>query len=134
MIISKENGALIITAEDSFDWMELFDQGTENEFVLELDEETLDLLCPQWRENLDEQKPFECLSDDLIKDIKYIHIIFTEKLEDLEGEGIYEVVEHKIDPADQAYRDEFDIEPEYEQFQHLAGMAIFKVTPDLPEV
>ena len=134
MIVSKENDTLIITAEDSFDWMELFDCGLENEIILELDEETLNLLCPQWRDDFDKQKPFDCLKVDLIKDIKRIHIMFTEKLEDLEGAGIYEVIEHKLEPSDHVYRDEFGIEPEYEQFQHLAGIAIFKLTPDLPEV
>lgn len=134
MIISKENETLIFTAEDSFDWMELFDCGLDNQFILELDEDTLDLLCPQWRDGFDEQKPFVCLKDDLIKDIKQVQVIFTENLDDQDGEGIYEVVESKLEAADHVYREEFRIEPEYEHFQHLAGVAIFKVSPDLPEV
>jgi len=134
MIISRVKDQIILTAEDTFDWMELFDCGLDNQFNLELDEDTLDLLCPQWRDGFDEQKPFDCMKDDLIKDIKQIHVIFTENLDDQEGDGIYEVVESKLEAADHVYREEFGIEPEYEHFQHLAGVAIFKVTPDLPEV
>lgn len=54
-------------------------------------------------------------------------------IEDMGGEGFYDVVECKFDLVKE-YIEEYCENPNYERFLNLVGIATFKVTPGLPEV
>lgn len=53
MIISRTNDQLIITAEDTFDWMELFDSGIDNNITFEVDGDNLEFFCHDWESYFD---------------------------------------------------------------------------------
>lgn len=131
MILSRENDILEINVENDIDWIDLFDKGDYNEIMFEIEEETLDLFFPGWESYIDKDRPFETLRKEDGK-IKTIRIQLSPDLKHLGGDGIYEVVEYRCDLADEAYRDEFGLEPTYDEFLHLTGTVYYKVTPDLP--
>ena len=133
MIISRTNDQLIITAEDTFDWMELFDSGIDNNITFEVDGDNLEFFCPGWETYIDQDKPFDSLRVDDAMQIKSIHILMADNLANLEGEGFYDVVACKFDLVKE-YIEEDSEEPNYERFLELVGTVTFKVTPDLPVV
>ena len=133
MIISRVNDQITITAEDTFDWMEIFDNGLENEILFEVDGDNLEFFFPNWESYIDQDNPFDSLRVDEVKQIKSIHILLADNLANLEGEGFYDVVECKFDLVKE-YIEEDGEEPSYERFLDLVGTVHFKVTPDLPEV
>jgi len=55
MIISRTNDQLIITAEDTFDWMELFDSGIDNNITFEVDGDNLEFFCHDWESYFDQK-------------------------------------------------------------------------------
>lgn len=92
MIILRVKDQIILTVEDTFDWMELFDNWFENEIVLEVDGDNLEFFCPGWESYIDQDKPFESLRVDDTKQIKSIHILLADNLANLDGEGFYDMV------------------------------------------
>ena len=133
MLISRAKDQLIITAEDTFDWMEIFDCGLDNKIMFQVDGDNLDLFCPDWETYIDQEKPFDSLRVDDVKQIKSLHILLAPNIEDMGGEGFYDVVECKFELVKE-YIEEDGEEPNYERFLNLVGTVTFKVTPDLPEV
>lgn len=77
MIISRTNDQLIITAEDTFDWMELFDSGIDNDITFEVDGDNLEFFCPDWETYIDHNKPFDSLRVDDAKQIKSLNIMLA---------------------------------------------------------
>ncbi len=129
---SKET--VVLTIENMWDWMELFDNGVENEIEFELDAEDLDVFFPDWDTYIDENKPFDTLKMEDIKAIKTLHILIAtevQEVEDLEGEGIYEVVGCECNLADTALREE-GLDVNLETFLEFTGTATFKITPNHP--
>lgn len=133
MIISRVKDQIILTAEDTFDWMELFDNGLENEIMFEVDGDNLEFFCPDWETYIDKDKPFDSLRVDDVKQIKSLHILLAPNIDDMGGEGFYDVVECKFDLVKE-YIEEDGEDPNYERFLDLVGTVTFKVTPDLPVV
>ena len=133
MLISRAKDQLIITAEDTFDWMEIFDCGLDNKIMFQVDGDNLDLFCPDWETYIDQEKPFDSLRVDDVKQIKSLHILLAPNIEDMGGEGFYDVEECKFELVKE-YIEEDGEEPNYERFLKLVGTVTFKVTPDLPEV
>ena len=133
MIISRVKDQIILTAEDTFDWMELFDCGLENEIMFEVDGDNLEFFCPGWETHIDQDKPFDSLRIDDVKQIKSLHILLAPNIDDMGGEGFYDVVDCKFDLVKE-YIEEDGEEPNYEKFLDFVGTVSFKVTPDLPEV
>ena len=133
MLISRAKDQLIITAEDTFDWMEIFDCGLDNKIMFQVDGDNLDLFCPDWETYIDQEKPFDSLRVDDVKQIKSLHILLAPNIEDMGGEGFYDVEECKFELVKE-YIEEDGEEPNYERFLNLVGTVTFKVTPDLPEV
>ena len=98
-----------MTIKNMWDWMELFDNGVEDEIELELDAENLDVFFPDWDTYIDEDNPFGSLKMEDINAIKTLHILIADdvqEVEDLEGEGTYDVVSCNCELADQAIKDE----------------------------
>ena len=133
MLISRAKDQLIITAEDTFDWMEIFDCGLDNKIMFEVDGDNLEFFCPDWETYIDQEKPFDSLRVDDVKQIKSLHILLAPNIEDMGGEGFYDVEESKLELVKE-YIEEDGEEPNYERFLDLVGTVTFKVTPDLPEV
>ena len=133
MLITRAKDQLIITAEDTFDWMEIFDCGLDNKIMFQVDGDNLDLFCPDWETYIDQEKPFDSLRVDDVKQIKSLHILLAPNIEDMGGEGFYDVEECKFELVKE-YIEEDGEEPNYERFLKLVGTVTFKVTPDLPEV
>lgn len=133
MIISRVKDQIILTAEDTFDWMELFDNGLENEIMFEVDGDNLEFFCPDWETYIDQDKPFDSLRVEDVKQIKSLHILLAPNIDDMGGEGFYDVVECKFDLVKE-YIEEDGEDPNYERFLDLVGTVTFKVNPDLPEV
>lgn len=133
MIISRVRDQLIITAEDTFDWMEIFDSGIDNDITFEVDSENLEFLCPGWESYIDQDKPFDSLRVDDAMQIKSLHILLAPNIDDMGGEGFYDVVECKFDLVKE-YIEQDGEEPNYEMFLNLVGTVSFKVTPNLPDV
>lgn len=135
MLMTRANKeTVIMTIENMWDWMELFDNGVEDEIELELDAENLDVFFPDWDTYIDEDNPFRSLKMEDIKAIKTFHILIADdvqEVEDLEGEGTYDVINCKCELADQAIRDEGG-EPNLESFLSYTGMVNFKITPNHP--
>ena len=132
MLISRAKDQLIITAEDTFDWMEIFDCGLDNKIMFEVDGDNLEFFCPDWESYIDQEKPFDSLRVDDVKQIKSLHILLAPNIEDMGGEGFYDVEECKFELVKE-YIEEGGEEPNYERFLNLVGTVTFKVTPDLPE-
>ena len=133
MLLSRAKDQLIVTAEDTFDWMELFDNGLENEIMFEVDGDNLEFFCPGWETYVDQDKSFDSLRVDDVKQIKSIHILLPDNLANLDGEGFYDVEDCKFDLVKE-YIEEDGEDPNYDRFLDLVGTVTFKVTPDLPEV
>ena len=85
MIISRVKDQIILTAEDTFDWMELFDCGLENEIMFEVDGDNLEFFCPGWETHIDQDKPFDSLRIDDVKQIKSLHILLAPNIDDMGG-------------------------------------------------
>lgn len=125
---------VVMTIENMWDWMELFDNGIEGEIELELDAENLDVFFPDWDTYIDEDNPFGSLKMEDINAIKTLHILIADdvqEVEDLEGEGTYDVVSCNCELADQAIKEEGG-EPNLESFLSYTGMVTFKITPNHP--
>lgn len=133
MLISRAKDQLIITVEDIFEWMELFDNGLDNELMFELDGDNLEFFCPGWESYIDKDKPFDTLKVEDATQVKCINIMIAEGLENLDGEGMYEVVSGKFELAKEVIEEEGD-DPNYDAFLSYVGNVTYKVTPDLPEV
>ena len=124
---SKE--AIVLTIENFWDWMALFDNGVEDEIEFELNAEILDVFFPDWDLYVDETNPFGSLNMEDINAIKVLHILIAtdvKEIEDLEGEGIYEVVGCKCDLSEEGE------DTSFEAFLNCTGIATFKVTPNHP--
>ena len=136
MLISRGDNTIVITIENFWDWMDLFDNGVSNEISFDLDAEILDAFFPDWDTYVDSDRPFESLKMDDLKQIDTIHILIAtdvQEVEDLEGEGFYNVVACECDLANTAL-DQVDAEqPDFEDFLDYTGTVTFKITPDHPE-
>lgn len=135
MLISREGNTIVITIENFWDWMDIFDNGVVDEISFDLDAENLDVFFPDWDTYVDEDNPFDSLKLEEIKAIKTLHVLIAtdvQELEDLEGEGFYEVVGCECELADKAKKEEGD-EPSFEAFLDNTGNATFKITPNHPE-
>ena len=136
MLISRAGNTIVITIENFWDWMDLFDNGVADEISFDLDAEILDAFFPDWDTYVDSDRPFESLKMDDLKQIDTIQILIAndvQEVEDLEGEGFYNVVGCECDLANTAL-DQVDAEgPDFEDFLDYTGMVTFKITPDHPE-
>lgn len=136
MLISRAGNTIVITIENFWDWMDLFDNGVADEISFDLDAEILDAFFPDWDTYIDSDNPFESLKMDDLKQIDTIHILIAtdvQEVEDLEGEGFYNVVACECDLANTAL-DQVDAEqPDFEDFLDYTGTVTFKITPDHPE-
>lgn len=133
MLIDRGDNTIVITVENFWDWMDLFDNGNEDEITFELNAEILDVFFPGWDTYIDEESPFESLKMEDIKKIKTIHIMIAEdvpEVEGLDGEGMYDVV------GGECYLMEKDPETGeergFEAFLDFTGTATFKITPNHP--
>ena len=134
MLISRGGNTIVITIENFWDWMDLFDNGVPDEISFDLDAEILDAFFPEWDTYVDSEHPFESLKMEDIQTIKVIHILVAtdvQEVEDLEGEGIYDVVGGECyllaqDPETGENRN-------FEEFLDYTGSVTFKITPDHPE-
>ena len=133
MLIDRGGNTIVITVENFWDWMDLFDNGKEDEITFELNAEILDVFFPDWDTYIDEDSPFESLKMEDIKKIETIHIKSAEdvpEVEGLDGEGMYNVVGGECylmakDP-------ETGEERGFEAFLDFTGTATFKITPNHP--
>ncbi len=133
MLIDREDNKIVITVENFWDWMDLFDNGKEDEITFELNAEILDVFFPDWDTYIDEESPFESLKMEDIKKIETIHILIAEdvpEVEGLDGEGMYDVVGGECyllakDP-------ESGEERSFEEFLDYTGVVTFKIKPDHP--
>ena len=136
MLLTRANKeTIVITVENFWDWMDLFDNGALDEIEFDLDAENLDAFFPDWDSYVDENNPFDSLKMEDIKAIKTLHILIAtdvQELEDLEGEGFYDVVSCECELADKAINEVGD-EPTFEDFLDYTGNATFKITPNHPE-
>ena len=136
MLISRGGNTIVITIENFWDWMDLFDNGVADEISFDLDAEILDAFFPDWDTYVDSDRPFESLKMDDLKQIDTIQILIAtdvQEVEDLEGEGFYNVVAYECDLANTA-RDQVDAEkPDFEDFLDYTGTVTFKINPDHPE-
>lgn len=136
MLLTRANKeTIVITVENFWDWMDLFDNGALDEIEFDLDAESLDAFFPDWDNYVDENNPFGSLKMEDIKAIKTLHILIAtdvQELEDLEGEGFYEVVGCECELADMAMKEVGD-EPTFEDFLDYTGNATFRITPNHPE-
>lgn len=136
MLISRGGNTIVITIENFWDWMDLFDNGVADEISFDLDAEILDAFFPDWDTYVDSDRPFESLKMDDLKQIDTIHILIAtdvQEVEDLEGEGFYNVVACECDLANTAL-DQVDAEqPDFEDFLDYTGTVTFKITPNHPE-
>ena len=136
MLISRAGNTIGITIENFWDWMDLFDNGVADEISFDMDAEILDVFFPDWDTFVDSDHPFESLKMDDLKHIDTIHILIAtdvQEVEDLEGEGFYNVVACECDLANTAL-DQVDAEqPDFEDFLDYTGTVTFKITPDHPE-
>ena len=136
MLLTRANKeTIVITVENFWDWMDLFDNGALDEIEFDLDSESLDAFFPDWDTYVDENNPFGSLKMEDIKAIKTLHILIAtdvQELEDLEGEGFYDVVGCECELADKAIKEVGD-EPTFEDFLDYTGNATFKITPNHPE-
>lgn len=136
MLITRANKeTIVITVENFRDWMDLFDNGVLDEIEFDLDAENLDAFFPNWDTYVDEDNPFGTLKIKDIKAIKSLHILIAtdvQELEDLEGEGFYDVVGCECELADKVIKDKGD-EPTFDAFLDYTGNATFKITPNHPE-
>ena len=135
MLISRGGNTIVITIETFWDWMDLFDNGVADEISFDLDAEILDAFFPDWDTYVDSDKPFESLKMDDLKQIDTIHILIAtdvQEVEDLEGEGFYNVVGCECDLANNVL-DQFGEAPDFEDFLDYTGTVTFKITPDHPE-
>ncbi len=133
MLLSRSKDELIITVENTFDWMDLFDSGIDNGIMFEVDGDNLEFFCPDWEIYIDHNKPFDTLRIDDVKQIKSLDIMLAPNIEDMGGEGFYDVVKCKFELTKE-YIEEDGEEPNYDRFLDLVGTVTFKVTPDLPKV
>ena len=137
MLLTRANKeTIVITVENFWDWMDLFDNGALDEIEFDLDAESLDAFFPDWDNYVDENNPFGSLKMEDIKAIKTLHILIAtdvQELEDLEGEGFYDVVGCECDLANTALNQVDAQEPDFEDFQDYTGTVTFKITPDHPE-
>ena len=135
MLISPGGNTIVITIENFWDWMDLFDNGVSNEISFDLDAEILDAFFPDWDTYVDSDNPFESLKMEDLKQIDTIHIKIAsdvQDVEDLEGEGVYKVVGCECNLAN-AELEQVDAEPDFEDFLDYTGTVTFKITPDHPE-
>lgn len=136
MLMTRANKETVaITIENFWDWMELFDNGIVDEIEFELDAENLDVFFPDWDTYIDEDNPYGSLKMEDIQSIKNLNIMIAtdvQEVEDLEGEGMYEVVNCKCELADEVMKEEGE-EPNLESFLRYTGNATFKITPNHPE-
>lgn len=135
MLISRDDNTIVITIENFWDWMDLFDNGVANEISFDMDAEILDAFFPDWDTYVDSDNPFESLKMEDLKQIDTIHIKIAtdvQDVEDLEGEGIYKVVGCECNLAN-AELEQVDAEPDFEDFLDYTGTVTFKITPDHPE-
>ena len=135
MLISRGDNTIVITIDNFWDWMDLFDNGVSNEISFDLDAEILDAFFPDWDTYVDSDNPFESLKMEDLKQIDAIHIKIApdvQDVEDLEGEGIYNVVGCECNLAN-AELEQVDAEPDFEDFLDYTGTVTFKITPDHPE-
>lgn len=135
MLIERANKeAIVMTIENFWDWMDLFDNGVEDEIVLELDAENLDAFFPDWDTYIDEDNPFSSLKMEEVKAIKTIQIMIAsdvKEIDDLEGEGFYNVIRCECELGDGAIKEEGD-EPTFEAFLEYTGSVAFKISPNHP--
>lgn len=135
MLISRDGNTIVITVENFWDWMDLFDNDVADEISFDLDAEILDAFFPEWDTYVDSDNPFESLKMEDLKQIDTIHIKIAtdvQDVEDLEGEGIYKVVGCECNLAN-AELEQVDAEPDFEDFLDYTGTVTFKITPDHPE-
>lgn len=135
MLISRDGNTIVITVENFWDWMDLFDNDVADEISFDMDAEILDAFFPEWDTYVDSDNPFESLKMEDLKQIYTIHIKIAtdvQDVEDLEGEGIYKVVGCECNLAN-AELELVDAEPDFEDFLDYTGTVTFKITPDHPE-
>ena len=136
MLISRAGNTIVITIETFWDWMDLFDNGVVDEISFDLDAEILDAFFPDWDTYVDSDRPFESLKMDDLKQIDTIQILIAtdvQEVEDLEGEGFYNVVGCECDLANTALGQVDAEQPDFEDFLDYTGTVTFKITPDHPE-
>ena len=133
MLIDREDNKIVITVENFWDWMDLFDNGKEDEITFELNAEILDVFFPDWDTYIDEESPFESLKMEDIKKIETIHILIAEdvpEVEGLDGEGMYDVVGGECYLM--AKNPETEEDRNFEEFLDYTGVVTFKIKPDHP--
>ena len=136
MLISRGGNTIVITIENFWDWMDLFDNGVTDEISFDLDAEILDAFFPDWDTYVDSDRPFESLKMDDLKQIDTIHILIAtdvQEVEDLEGEGFYNVVGCECSFANDELEQVDAEQPDFEDFLDYTGTVTFKITPDHPE-
>ena len=134
MLMTRAKETVVLTIENFWDWMELFDNGVDDEIEFDLDAEILDVFFPDWDTYIDEDDPYGSLKMEDIKAIKTFHILIADdvqEVEDLEGEGFYDVLHCDCDLAEKPVK-EGGNEPELEAFLSYTGTATFKITPNHP--
>ena len=58
MLLTRANKeTIVITVENFWDWMDLFDNGALDEIEFDLDAENLDAFFPDWDSYVDENNP-----------------------------------------------------------------------------
>ena len=136
MLLSRAGNTIVITIETFWDWMDLFDNGVVDEISFDLDAEILDAFFPDWDTYVDSDRPFESLKMDDLKQIDTIHILIAtdvQEVEDLEGEGFYNVVGCECSFANDELEQVDAEQPDFEDFLDYTGTVTFKITPDHPE-
>ncbi len=96
MLMTRANKeTIVLTIENTVDYLDLFDNGVEDEISFDLNAEVLDVFFPDWDTYIDEDSPFESLRMEDIHGINTIQVLISEDIpiaEGLEGEGMYDVL------------------------------------------
>lgn len=133
MLISRGGNTLVITVENLWDWMDLFDNGVEDEISFDLDAEMLDAFFPDWDTYIESEHPFDSLKMEDLKKIDTIHVLIAtdvQEVEDLEGEGFYKVVGGECYLL--AQDTETGEDRSFEEFLDYTGVVTFKINPGHP--
>lgn len=135
MLMTRANkDTIVITIENLWDWMDLFDNGVKDEISLDLDSEILDVFFPDWDTYVDEEKPFDSLNLEDINAIKILHVVIAtdvQEIEDLDGEGLYDVLSCDCILAN-AELEQVNEQPDFEDFLEYTGTMTFKISPYHP--
>jgi len=121
-------GSIIIDVNTQAGWRNLFERGEENEFIFDVNESNLEMFCPDWRDYINKEKPFETLKIEDASLVNTIFLTYGPEVEDGAGEGIYDVTECIFDLANKDQSGDKKL-LSYEDFLSNVGLVTYKIKP-----